>query len=166
MAASKTKERDRRTRAKKYPDHRFVELWSKQHERPFATRILSHSIKRKSETNFEDSRRPAILWSGNRSFPWTAEHHLGICLAFPFKKWDKMPFPANVAACRIEPFSTSGAPTCSSAAIRATRCRPSPRSESARSARNQEGRPRAGSVAAACDPRPSSTASHSNRRAR
>jgi len=64
------------------------------------------------------------------------------------------------------PFSTNEAPTCSSAAIRTTRCRPSPRSGSAQSARNPAGPRRAAGVAAACDPRPSSTASHSNRRAR
>jgi hypothetical protein len=92
MAASKTKERDRRTRAKKYPDHRFVELWSKQHERPFATRILSHSIKRKSETNFEDSRRPAILWSGNRSFPGLRNIILEFASRFPLRSGTKCRF--------------------------------------------------------------------------
>jgi len=61
MAASKTKELDRRTRAKKYPDHRFAELWSKQHERPIPTRILSHSIKRKSEVNSEAVLRTIVF---------------------------------------------------------------------------------------------------------
>jgi hypothetical protein len=73
---------------------------------------------------------------------------------------------ARVAGCRIECSAISGAPTCSSVAIRATRCQPSPRSGSAQSARNPAGRPMAAGVAAACDPQPLSTASHSNRRAR